>query len=655
MRDKISELETTDSSEDARSNVDEKTVEAIDDLEENIKKRADESVQEEQIEILEKTIAGLSSAKDEAHLNFREMEETYQRQLAEKTEELHVERNKRSEMDVEINQLNADMQHLEASLLTKDQELQCLKERENFRDDSEILKLNEEMRQLRSRCDQLNETVHEVECQNDKMSVQIGLWKEKCINKEHEKEAQNQDLMAFIVSLTKSNSPVLGDENGCDDNATLVNKLKQHITKKEEEIDNLITKIKNRDDEIRSLRETSESLLEKLEDKENKLHSESELCKKQQQDVVNSKTMLESLSAKLLEKSEECQQFATKLENEQRTLRNLEERCRTLEELVEEKDRHLVSTTENALFEKEHLMSLQQSVDKAQQEGEKKDKLSLDLHATVAKQTNDIKQLKDEIISLNKTILVKEQDLAQQTKTSNSQVQELSEKLSLQENECNKLREQIESRNAEINTLKTNLQTTEKEFNELLKISKDQVHDMSKKLKSQNNEYLKLEDLLNMRNEEIKVTSQRVSELELLVFQKEKQLDELKEVKENAEQRETYIKDELMKKEQELQTSAVKENNLLETIRSCEETVREKEKMLEELIQDIERHSNEKVELEEEINRLREHTNTFAVDTKAYEETIGRHEKNIEETRASKGEKFNQIQMLSWRTIFDHA
>ena len=105
----------------------------------------------------------------------------------------------------------------------------------------------------------------------------------------------------------------------------------------------------------------------------------------------------------------------------------------------------------------------------------------------------------------------------------------------------------------------------------------------------------------------------------------------------NMKEKETFVEDDVIKKEQELQTFAANKGELLEKVKSFEEILKEKDEVLGELNQDVERHSNEKFDLQKEVNVLREHANTYEDSAKMHQETIERHCKEVEESRVSKG------------------
>lgn len=636
-----SELESTKVSKYEMLNVEESSV---DGGENDTLKERNERAEEEQIEILETTIAGLSSANDEQHARLTEIEENYKCQLAALSEELEIERNKTSEMGSKISQFESNIEHLEAHVLVEGQKPKYVKENMNFCDDNEALKLNEEMRLLQDRSEQLNENISELEDRNSELNEQVSLWQDKYITTEREKKKQDQELMEMFALITKSNSGTENNEDSYNNIDDVSNQVKQYILKQQTQIDDLVLNVKQRDNEIESLHEASRSLLEKLEVKENELRNKDELYGKQEMDIVNSKTVLESLSAKLMEKAEECHQLTSKLENEKCALRNLEERCKTLEQSLEEKKVTLASVTETAFAEKERLTSLQEAVNRAEVEGHGKENLSQELKETISKQEKDIEQLTEEITNLRKDVQVKEQDLSGQKQISNNELQKLLEKLNRQESDCVKLGERIEVQNNELTTLNTTIQTKEKEFNDHIEMTKNETKELSEMVNSEKSECRKLEDMVKMKDEKLKILDEKIVEYKQEVIQKDRQLTELQVIKEkmemefsNMKEKETFVEDDVIKKEQELQTFAANEGELLEKVKSFEEILKEKDEVLGELNQDVERHSNEKFDLQKEVNVLREHANTYEDSAKMHQETIERHCKEVEESRVSKG------------------
>jgi chromosome segregation ATPase len=196
--------------------------------------------------------------------------------------------------------------------------------------------------------------------------------------------------------------------------------------------------------------------------------------------------------------------------------------------------------------------------------------------------------------------------------------------------------EQLQNQNSELNSLNQSLQLQEAEFNRTLSSSSNKVQDSLKELELEKNRCSELNDILKVKEETENNLNETLISLRQDILDKEQRLGELDEIRRSLElelttlkEHQTSFQEEVIKKEEAIQSFASNENDFL----------KEQDKSLQDLKEKVDCFSKEKVELEEEINRLRE----VESHTKTYQEKIEKSCKQIEEMQVSNGKMHSSL------------
>lgn len=538
-------------------------------------------------------------------------------------------------LNMEIKNLKDESELLKDSIQNFENQTERLQTELGSWKDKYLVKENEKQGQdqqlliLKDECEHDKESIRIFKNQIEELQTELGSWKEKYIIVEHEKQEQDQQLLTLGESL--KNGDLIRGEIGETENVLTI--LKQEIIKAQEENSALKLSCVQREDEISELKASSSLLSEKLLEKETQLSEKGELCGKNEQDLLNSKTVLDSLSAKLLEKTEECQTLADMIQKHELTIRDLEDNCKTLETVSDDNNTRLISAEESLSAEKENLVKIEAALYKTQQEHTKKDEQISKLHETI---TTSNKRLED----LKSDSQRKDEYFGEQKKFFDSKMEELNRDLSRKEGECNGLKEQFEKQNLEIDSLRQSLKTQETKFNETLNSSSKEIQEMLEELEVQKSRCSELNDVLKLKEDTENNLNETLNSFRQEINEKELRIGELHEVKislelelSNLKEKQPSLREEILQKEESIQSFGSREDDLFGKDISSDDPLKKQEESLQTFKEKVDCLSQERVNLQDEINRLRE----FEMNAKSYEEKIQKCSKEIEEMKAMNG------------------
>jgi chromosome segregation ATPase len=195
------------------------------------------------------------------------------------------------------------------------------------------------------------------------------------------------------------------------------------------------------------------------------------------------------------------------------------------------------------------------------------------------------------------------------------------------ETECNNLMEQLQNQKTMTDSLNQSLS--------------NKVEDLVKELEQHKTKFSELNEILKTKEESENILNEALISLKQEISDKDQRITELDEIKKSLElelttskEHQISFQEEVIKKEETIQSFASNENDLLAAPKSLpDDLLQENENSLQDLRGKVDSYSREKVELEKEINRLRE----FESNAKGYQERCEKYSKEIEEIQVRNG------------------
>lgn len=505
---------------------------------------------------------------------------TAETKVSELTQEKYHLQNSLNDVREEVSVLSMKLEDKikeNLDLQNKLKEFACLTDVQTA-NDNEVVDLRNAVAILKNENSVLKETIEKLEGVSEDYSCEIKNWKEKYFEKECEKDLHNSNISTFVKSL-KDDGIICDDE---DDILEVFLKIQKHMKESQQSISFLNENAREKEQKLSDITAELHGLSDDLQQKETLLLEKEEVCRKNEQDMFNVKTAFESVSVKLTEKSEECENLTKMLENEKNFAKELEENLKNIEKLAEERQEKLFLAEKSLSDEVGRSSDLQSRADEILNECKAKDK-------EISILENDLLNSRHLVEELENDIKRNDETYSNKLKTSSTNIIEKTE-------ECESLKEELQKKIVEVVSLQQSLESRDMELNEKLSSSNNQVVDLSKEIDLQTKKFSEVSELLKQTKESEKYLKESLSKLTQECLDKETELNKLRETQ-------VMLQTELSSLKEDNPTTH--ENLIKKDVMVVSQSTPYEEESRDELKEKLNLYLEEKMKLEEEINRLR--------------------------------------------------